>query len=125
MGEHLAELGLGPEVVLSSDSERTRETWRLMAGHFPRAEVTFTEELYLCDVAEVITALSLVPPSVETAMILGHNPGWEDVVDAFTGCSVTLTTANVAVLATWAESWGEAARRTDWQLEQVLRPKEL
>ena len=125
VGARLAELDRRPELVISSDSERTRETWHLMAERFPDTEAVFTGELYLCDVADVVAELSKVPPEVTTVMVLGHNPGWEDVVDALSGCSVTLTTANVALLATWAGSWAEAARRTDWQLEQVLRPKEL
>lgn len=125
IGERLVQLDRRPELVISSDSQRTRETWRLMAEHFPDAEVIFTEDFYLCDVDDVVGQLAQVPAETTTVMILGHNPGWEDVVDSLSGCFVTMTTANVAILTRESDNWDDAATRTDWQLERLLRPKEL
>src|SRR5690606_1322492 len=44
--ERLVSLGFAPDVVLSSDSRRTRQTWKRMAPILPPADVTFTHALY-------------------------------------------------------------------------------
>ncbi len=123
----LSRLGWVPERVLSSDSRRTRETWELMEDAFqPTPVVSFHRSLYLAGPAEVEEALAALPPEVRAVLVLGHNNGWEDVVEWLSGQSVTLTTANAALLgadgATWREALAAAPR---WQLFEVVRPKAL
>ena len=55
VGKALADEGADPQVVLVSDARRTRETWGLIAGAFPKAEVRFLKSLYLCP-AELLVA---------------------------------------------------------------------
>ncbi|MBL4849168.1 MAG: histidine phosphatase family protein [Planctomycetes bacterium] len=129
---HIVGLGWSPEFVISSDSQRTRETLALMAEVFePEPRIEFTRDLYLAGPSDVQAALARVPDSVETVMVLGHNEGWEDVVTWLSGCSERLTTANAALLS-WRpaaggpESWSAAlADAPGWTLHQVVRPKEL
>jgi len=123
----LAELGWTPERVVSSDAERTRETWSRMADAFdPAPAVEFTRELYLAGVDAIQAAVGRLPDDVETVLVLGHNPGWEDAVTALTGEETRMTTANVALLelegATWAEALG---REGEWRQVELIRPKEL
>jgi phosphohistidine phosphatase SixA len=42
VGKRLAKLGWVPDLVVSSDSRRTRETWERMQRRFPEARVSFT-----------------------------------------------------------------------------------
>src|ERR1700752_2871177 len=82
IASHLAERDWVPELVLASDSERTRQTWGLMESAFEKKppEVAFTRRLYLAGIGEVKSELMLVPPEVRTLMLLGHNDGWEEVL---------------------------------------------
>ena len=126
IGAKLAELGWVPQVVVSSDARRTRETWERMKdalGGAPRVELT--RSLYLAGPSEVRAALRELGPEVGTAMVIGHNPGWEDVVYGLCGVRVRMTTCNAALLEVKEESWAEALERRDWHFDQVLRPKEL
>jgi len=130
VAERLRELGWVPQVVVSSDATRTRETWACMQIAFEAApgggpSVTFTRSLYLMGIDEIRAALRELPPTVDTVMMLGHNPGWEDAVHELSGVRVRMTTCNAALLHTEAERWSDAATRTDWTLEALLRPKEL
>ncbi|HBP23622.1 MAG TPA: hypothetical protein DEA08_38325 [Planctomycetes bacterium] len=127
IGEELASLGWVPQRVISSDATRTRETWELLAeplGGEP--EVRFTGELYLAGPNEVESALRPLPDEVDTAMVLGHNNGWEEVVAWLSRNPVTMTTANAALLSVEAPTWEDALDRMgEWTLHQVVRPKEL
>ncbi len=125
VGAHLAERGWLPEVVLSSDSARTRETWERMSAAFDRVEVCFLPTLYAAGVGEVAEALRRVPDQIGTVLMLGHNPGWEEVVERLTGAPVLMTTANAALLELEAESWAQAASSDGWRMEAIIRPKEL
>lgn len=118
-----AELGWVPEVVLSSDSERTRQTWARMEA-LDGGVVRFTSDLYHAGLDEIRDAVGGVDARVSTVMVLGHNPGWEEAVEALTGRSVRMTTANAVLLRGDGATWREALDGR-WRVEAVVRPKEL
>lgn len=124
MGRELSDRGWVPELVLSSDSQRTRETWAGVATEMgDDIDVQFTKDLYHGGSREVRDLCGeLVGP--HTVLVLGHNPGWEDVVGYLTGESPTMTTANCALLEAGGE-WADLMKSSAWQLVDVLRPKEL
>jgi phosphohistidine phosphatase len=123
----IAELGWTPERVLCSTATRTRETWALMEEAFdPSPETSFLKSLYLAGPDAVQEAVGELPDSVACVMVLGHNFGWEEVVQWLCGKEVSLTTANSALLSAHGDTWEEAlSTRPGWTLHQVLRPKEL
>lgn len=126
IGAELAQLGWVPQRVISSDATRTRQTFELIAEPLGEPEVRFTGELYLAGPNEVETVLRELPDEVETALVLGHNNGWEEVVAWLSRHPVTMTTANAALLSVEADTWEAALDRMgEWTLHQVLRPKEL
>lgn len=121
----LARRGWVPEVVISSDSVRTRETWARME---PELEgeilVAWQPELYHGGPGDIRAALAQLPDDVETTLVLGHNPGWEYAVEQLSGVHVRMTTANAALLE-GDGSWAALARSEGWRFIEVLRPKEL
>jgi phosphohistidine phosphatase SixA len=127
VAKRLVELGWIPEMVLSSDSERTRQTWeRAKAAFAAEPPITFTRRLYLAGIGEVRSELTQVPSDVRTLMLLGHNDGWEEVLTFLTGEDHRLPTASAALLeapgTTWTEAWNEAPK---WKIHEIVRPKEL
>lgn len=125
----LVELEWVPEIVLSSDSKRTRETWKRMKPVFEEAGCTpimhKLSELYHAGMDEAADALAELDDAVDCVLLLGHNPGWEDVVAYLSGVSVTMTTANAVLLEGGGDSWQDALERGSWQLIEVIRPREL
>ena len=105
VGTYLAHNGLVPDRVLCSTSERTRETWELVAssladavppaspsaaapnaphakpagkkrGRSPkRPPVDFEERLYAAEPHTILALLRETPPKVHSLLIVGHNPG--------------------------------------------------
>ncbi len=124
MARALRERGWVPEQVFSSDSQRTRETWAGVAPTLgPDIPVQFTRELYHAGDSEIASFCEQLPEDVECALVLGHNPGWEDAVTAFTGVMTTMTTANCALLEADG-SWADLFDGRSWTLIEVIRPRD-
>lgn len=127
MAQAIEARGWLPEVVLSSDSQRTKETYLLMLEAWSRQPpVDYQPEFYHGGIEEIQVALSALSDDCQTAMVLGHNPGWEHACAWLVGHHQSMTTANAALMQINARNWREAAGLGgDWTLVELLRPKEL
>jgi len=129
MAAALIERGWWPDVVVSSDAARTRETWALMA-EFAAArgerqpEAHFERALYLAGFDDLLVDAASWETDWQRVLVLGHNPGWQYVVGRLSGTYQEMTTANAALLTGAGASWTAALEDT-WQLDAFLRPKEL
>lgn len=108
VGRKLAARGFTPDFVLSSDSVRTTETFEGMRPSFPNAPVRFVPELYHAGLAQVRALANSVPETARTVLVLGHNPGWQDMVAELTGEEVEMKTCYAAVLGSPADSLSAA-----------------
>ena len=123
MGRALKKLGWVPEQVLSSTSQRTRETWQGMADQFGETniEVRWLDTFYHGGPRDVLQQLSQLDDEVSSVLLLGHNPGWESVVETLCDEPVRMTTANAVLLESSSSDWKTAS----YSFVDVLRPKEL
>lgn len=125
IGERLAELGWEPSFVVSSDSQRTRETCELLLQAFSSdVQVRFTNAFYCGDLSDIRDDAEDWQDGIETVLCLGHNPGWQMAVGSLCGQADSMTTANAVMLEGEGGSWTEALHN-DWRLVEWLRPKEL
>jgi len=75
IGTWLRAKGHVPQLVLSSDSTRTRETWRLIEEELDSgAEEHWSRDLYHADARNMLEALGS-EGNASTIMMIGHNPG--------------------------------------------------
>lgn len=127
IGERLASLGWGPDLIWSSDALRTRETAGLLVPAFAEEpSLTFDASFYLADLAAIRTAAEAWPDGARTALVLGHNPGWEQAASLLAGRPVGMTTANAVLLESdLKDAEWSVAIECGWRLEGILRPKEL
>ncbi len=80
MAKHLGRKGIAPGLVLCSPSRRTRETLtRIAQGLGKNADVRIEAELYAASAAVLLEVLHEVPDEVESVMLIGHNPGIQDL----------------------------------------------
>ncbi|MFF8837378.1 SixA phosphatase family protein [Streptomyces sp. NPDC015130] len=115
-GRSLAETGVLPDLVLCSPARRTRQTWDLAAAELAAAPpVRHDPRLYGADADELLDVLHGVPDETGTLLLVGHNPGLEDLVlllaadgagDALDRVRTKFPTSVTAVL-TWHGSWPE------------------
>lgn len=81
----LQEAGLAPDLIIASDSARTRETLEIMAPVFrPRAQERLEPRLYLAASQDMLAVIRSAPPCARL-MIIGHNPGMAELAVSLTG----------------------------------------
>lgn len=125
VAQRLVELGWMPQHVLSSDSQRTRETCRLLVQAWEEGiDVEYLPSLYHAGWASLKHELPRVSEEVETLLVVGHNPGWEEVVRRLSGEVVTLKTGTAVLLEGECEHWADACRSA-WSLTDVIYPRRL
>jgi phosphohistidine phosphatase len=130
IAKHLRRLGLEPELVLCSAATRTRETLELLRPAVAASEVVVEEELYGASSDELLARIRLVPDAVTSVMLIGHNPGLEQLAlalasagDELERLAAKFPTAALATLAV-ANGWSRLAPG-DATLETYVVPKQL
>ena len=112
-----------PQCVFASDSRRTRETAETLidAAGLPLAAV-FDRRIYEASTAALLTVIDEFPADKDRIMLIGHNPGCEDLVRSFTGRLESMPPAAAAVVKFDAASWHELTAGSGI-LEAVFRPR--
>lgn len=73
------------ESILCSSATRTRETCQLILDKIPITHVKFSEELYECDLTNLLKELKQVENQTNHLLLIGHNPGLSALVSYLTG----------------------------------------
>lgn len=83
MGAWIKHQKLVPDAVLSSTAERARATTAAAckAMGVPLSKVRWDERLYAAPVEDLLAALADCPKSAHRVMVVGHNPGLEELID--------------------------------------------
>ncbi|MGI5404614.1 SixA phosphatase family protein [Streptomyces sp. CA-135486] len=117
-GRWLAAADCEPDLVLCSTALRTRQTWELAATELGSTPpVRYEPRVYAADAEELLDAVREVPDHIETLLLIGHNPGLEDLIlllaaealgDTLQRVRSKFPTSAVAVL-TWQGTWSDLA----------------
>ncbi|WP_332662430.1 SixA phosphatase family protein [Aeromicrobium sp.] len=87
------------ELAVISPAERARETWRLAAAELAvPPPVREDDRVYAGSARSLLGILRELPGELATVVLVGHNPGLEDLVASLTGRSVPLPTSALAVI---------------------------
>lgn len=126
MGELVREYGLMPDLVICSDAVRARLTAEAMAEAAQYAgKIVLDEHLYLATAEDLLSRLRRVPQNAGTVMIVGHNPGLEELVEQLTGERQDLPTAALAQIVLPIDRWRDLTVSTRGTLMGHWCPKEL
>lgn len=86
VARHLRDEGVAPDLVLCSPAVRALETWEGVApGVPPHTPVETDEAIYLGGAGELLRRLRDVPAPVRSVLVVGHNPGLQDLAVGLTG----------------------------------------
>lgn len=126
MGRLLREEGLTPELIISSTAERALATAELAALACDyEGEIETTRDFYHAAPEAYIERLQELPDDVERVMVVGHNPGMEELIAELTGEEERFPTAALAQVALPIERWEQLDEATAGELVKLWRPKEL
>ena len=133
VGRALSEAGFVPELVYSSTSARTRETWELLGPAFKTPpDVEFHRELYLASPRAVLDVIAAAPDEISTLLVLGHNPSTHALAaflsrtghpDRIDRVRYKFPTGAVAVIELESASWADAedgGKLLDFVLPRLL-----
>lgn len=120
----LAELKLLPAQVLSSTSERTKQTVNILVNELSYAgDVFFYNELYASNVERYVKTLRSAPSAEASPVLLvGHNPVVEDFLETICAVSEKMNTSAVAQIEFTINAWTEFDISTQGRLVKILRP---
>ncbi len=125
IGEFIKEKGIDFDLILVSTAVRTRETIELVKerANF-NGEVRFDERIYEATMSQLLEVISQVDDDRESVLLVGHNPGIEDLLALLTGEHVHVTTATFAKINIKAPTWS-ANLANNGTLDWIVHPKDL
>jgi phosphohistidine phosphatase len=81
MAAHVAAIDPPPALVLCSPARRARDTLEPLTERLPSStDVRFEEDLYGAPAPLLLNRLRQVPEPTDSVLLIGHNPGLEDLV---------------------------------------------
>ena len=99
-------------LAVVSPASRARSTWELVTAELDVPTRTLIDDrLYGASEDELLAVVRDLPDDVETAVLVGHNPGLEDLATLLSGEPARMPTSALAVL-TVSRSWPAAAAHT-------------
>jgi len=125
VGQYLKHELIVPELILSSPAVRTRETVeRVLKAAKLSVEVRFDQRIYEAGGLRLLEVVSQIENERKTVLLVGHNPGLEELLMLFTGTAERLSTAALARLEIKSSKWANAADKRA-RLAWLVKPRKL
>ena len=126
MGQVLYEDDFVPDVILSSTALRARETVDLVAEASGfEGEVDYLDDFYHAWPSDYLSALCSLSDKINTAMVVGHNPGMELLLEMLTGQSERFPTAALASVTLPIDYWSQLNDETEGELLHLWLPRAI
>jgi phosphohistidine phosphatase len=127
MGKLLKEKELAPDLVISSTATRAKDTASAVANHsgYKGKKIKF-KSLYAAEPSAYLAVLRELDDKYQRVLIVGHNPGVEELIEMLTGEIHIIPTCTLAQIEFDTEKWSAILRGlTDrGRLIEILRPGE-
>ncbi|MBX3422391.1 MAG: histidine phosphatase family protein [Pirellulaceae bacterium] len=133
MGRHLEKLQITVDAVLASTACRVRQTLELMRQEWQRLdpEIVYCQGLYLATPGQILRQISQADECWQHLLVIGHNPGMEDLASSLAGRPIEFPTACAALFEVTVNRWQDILSlpgdqvRSKWIFKHAYRPKEL
>ena len=125
ISRYLRKHSIKPDALISSPAERARETVNLIAriGKL-QAPLRFDERIYEAHAGNLVEVVSQIGEEFSSALMVGHNPGFSDLVQHLTGEESPMPTAALAQLSLDIDQWKEV-RPGCGELKRMTKPKDI
>jgi len=128
MGQYLVDQGAVPDKIISSSANRAALTTELVAeaAGVADADVQYVKYLYHAPADEYLEALERFDgENVERLMMVGHNPGLEELIYRLAKAHEQMPTAAIARFDLGDKDWISIRKPFKAKLLSVWRPKEV
>lgn len=122
-----------PDIFISSPAKRARQTSLAIANAYGLTEssISFDDQVYLAGLQSLLTVLTNIPDECQIALLVGHNPGLENLllhlsadIPPYTKDGKLLTTANVVQLE-FIQPQQNVIEPKCCKLLRIVRPSDL
>jgi phosphohistidine phosphatase len=120
MGRRLARRGFEAELLLCSPATRAVATAEIIAEEisYPVDEIVVDDRLYGAGLHTLIEVITGLDDSLDSVVLLGHNPGMSDLVDTISPNLVgSLPTCGIVRFELDVASWTQAMDATALEAE--------
>lgn len=125
IGKALRKSGPLPDLIVSSPAARAKATIKAVVKAAKlEAEVRFDETVYGASPPELMRLIRQSPDGVSCVLLVGHNPGFEDLVGRLSGSHERMPTAALACIEFQSEHW-EDVSDGEGKLAWLLTPRQL
>lgn len=125
MGRFLASKKVTLGALISSPSVRTRQTIDLVQREVQLGvEPQFDQRIYEASLLTLLDVVYELPDDKKAALLVGHNPGMEELLAFLTHEARHMPTCALAKISIHGSSWKQAARGAG-KLEWFVTPKDL
>lgn len=122
VGKLIQEAELNPDLVLCSPARRTRDTLQAMLLHWEDwPAVLYPQELYEATAETIRQVIDAHAEQAETLLVLGHNPGLEELLAELSGEFKRFPTAALA----WLEFDAGWTHHSKAELRGLWYPRDL
>lgn len=126
IGQLLKQEGLIPDLILSSTAKRAQKTTqRVVDGGQLDVPVEELRSFYLASPATYVEVLQKQNGIVDCILVVGHNPGIEELSHRLTGQPNSFPTGTLAQIALEVEQWSELSLDTSGELRNIWHPRQL
>lgn len=125
MADWLIRAGLCPDVVLSSPARRARKTAEAIHRACGETVLTWQDTFYPGAIEEYVHVIQNLDNSIGSVMVIGHNPGLAEWLEALSIAVDTFPTAALAHVELDIETWPQLESGTKGILKGYWRPREL
>lgn len=124
IGELIYERRLEPQVIVSSPAKRAKQTAVLVKEIAEiKQPIIFDERIYEASSLSLFNLLREFDDKFESVLLVGHNPGLEDLLRILTRELKVMPTAALAKINLEIEHWADLSMN-DGTLDFIIRPKE-
>ena len=125
IGRYLKHELIVPEIVLSSPAVRARETIERVAKAAKwTPEILFDQRIYEAGGLRLLEVVSQIENERKTALLVGHNPGIEELLMLLTGESKHIPTGTFMQIDLKTSKWANAADKRA-KLAWLVKPRKL
>ena len=130
VGQWMNENNHIPQKIISSPALRAKETIELVTeqiSKFNLEDLTYEDEFYLAGFTQLIEFINTYKDKAQSLMLVGHNPGIENLVNYLCDRSgdkeTIVTTANLFIFKFSSDSFNTAVDTI--KLVEAIKPREL
>lgn len=118
IGKFMRERKARPDLIITSPAVRAKMTAALVveSGEL-QADLLYDERIYGADVSALLKVVSQLDEAAQTVLLIGHNPGLQELLKFLTGEEHEFPTAALASVSLEPDEWsgvGQGSGRLEW-----------